>query len=255
MPVSLLSKCLPILLMPFGASIILLVAALRWRRRLLVLFPALILYIFGVPVTADLVMRSLEDRYPHRSPAQCPPSDAIFVFGGMLSLRDYATVGPDWNDAADRFDKALSLYVAEKAPLVVFSGGPERYEGGPDEGEILRDEALRRGIPESAILVTRKTWNTESEAGILCTLASQRKWKRVLLVTSAYHMPRAMFLSASCKAERVPVPVAYQTPAPNTIWAFRRPEYYLPQARALATSETALHEYWGMSFYGLSQLR
>lgn len=255
MPVFVLSKCLPILLMPLGASMILLVAALRWRRRLLILFPVLILYIFGAPITADLVMRSLEDRYPHKSPAQCPLSDSIFVFGGTLSLRDYATTGPNWNEAADRFDKALSIYVAGKAPLIVFSGGSERYEGGPDEGEILQGEALRRGIPESAILITHKTWNTESEARILCDLALQRKWKRVLLVTSAYHMPRAMLLSASCKVERVPVPVAYQTPAPSTVWAFRRPEYYLPQARALAISETALHEYWGMSFYGLSLLR
>jgi uncharacterized SAM-binding protein YcdF (DUF218 family) len=251
MSVSELSKCLPILLMPLGASVILLLFGLRWRRRLLTLLSLLILYVFGTPVTADFVMRSLEDRYAHRSPAQCPQSDAIFVFGGMLSLRGYETAGPDWNEAEDRFDKALSLYGAGKAPLLVFSGGPERFEGGPDEGDILRNEALRRGIPDSAILVTRKTWNTESEARILCSLTRERKWKRVLVVTSAYHMPRAMFLSAKCEAERVPVPAAYQTPAPHTMWAFRRPEYYLPQGRALAISEAALHEYWGMSLYAL----
>jgi uncharacterized SAM-binding protein YcdF (DUF218 family) len=249
--VALLSKCLPILLMPLGASVILLLLGLRWRRRLLTVLSLLILYVFGAPVTADFVMRSLEDRYPHRSPTQCPQADGIFVFGGMLSLRGYATAGPDWNEAEDRFDKALSLYVGGKAPLIVFSGGAERFEGGPDEGDILRNEALRRGIPDEAILVTPRTWNTESEARILCSLATERKWKRVLVVTSAYHMPRAMLLSARCRAERMPVPVAYQTPAPNTSWAFRRPEYYFPQGRALAISETALHEYWGMLFYAL----
>ena len=65
-------------------------------------------------------------------------------------------------------------------------------------------------------------------------------------------IPRAMLLSANCKAERVPFPVAYQTPASHTSWAFRQPEYYIPRARALANSEIALHEYWGMSFYALS---
>ncbi|MFL6447749.1 MAG: YdcF family protein [Bryobacteraceae bacterium] len=253
--VSVLSKCLPILLMPLGASVILLLFGLRWRRRLLTLLSLLILYVFGTPVTADLVMRSLEDRYPRRDPAQCPQSDAIFVFGGMLSLRGDGTAGPDWNEAEDRFDKALSLYVAGKAPLLVFSGGPERFEGGPDEGDMLRNEALRRGVPDTAIGVTRRTWNTESEAGILCSLARERKWKRVLVVTSAYHMPRAMLLSGKCEAERVPVPVAYQTPAPHTTWAFRRPEYYFPQGRALAMSETALHEYWGMLFHASLHLR
>src|ERR1700750_1704179 len=104
---SVLSKCLPILLMPLGASVILLLLGLRWRRRLLTVLSLLILYIFGAPVTADFVMRSLEDRYPHRSPTQCPQADAIFVFGGMLSLRGYGTAGPDWNVAEDLFDKRI----------------------------------------------------------------------------------------------------------------------------------------------------
>ncbi|MFL6415709.1 MAG: YdcF family protein [Bryobacteraceae bacterium] len=241
--------------MPLGVSMLLLVvAALGSARRLFVLFPLMILYGFGVPVTADSVMRSLEDRYAHRNPADCPRADAIFVFGGMLTLRDYGTGNPEWNDAADRFEKALALYVSMKAPLVVFSGGPERYEGGPDEGEILRDEAIRRGLPKGAILVTPRTWNTDSEAKNLRLLAAERNWKRVLVVTSAYHMPRAMLVSAPCQAELVPVPVAYLTPAPNTGWAFRRPEYYFPRAHALSISETALHEYWGMWFNRLSRL-
>lgn len=248
---SALAKCVPVLLMPLGLAVLILLASLRSRRRALILLPIVILCVFGTPMTSDLVMRTLEDHYPFRIPGECPPSDSIFVFGGMLGLRDHGNAKPDWNGAAERFDEAITLQKSGKAPLIVFSGGPERYEGGPTEGEILRAEAIRRGVPGNSILVTQKTWNTESEARNLCALARQRDWTRVILVTSAYHMPRAALLSASCKVELVPMPVAYETPAPDTSWAYRRPEYYLLQGQALATSGTALHEYWGILLYRL----
>jgi uncharacterized SAM-binding protein YcdF (DUF218 family) len=231
---------------------LLLVGALVSPRRFNVSVAFLSLYLFGAPVTADLLLGSLENRYPRRAVEACPRSDAIFVFGGMLSLRDYGSSKPEWNGEADRFEESIALYNSRKAPLVVFSGGPERYQGGPDEGEILRDEAIRRGLPESAILVTHKTWNTESEAANLCFLVKERNRKRVLVVTSAYHMARALLESARCQGELIAVPAAYLTPAPNTSWALQRPEYFLPQARALSNSEIALHEYWGMWSYRMS---
>jgi len=99
--------------------------------------------------------------------------------------------------------------------------------------------------------VTHETFNTEQEAIALTQLAALKRWKRVLIVTSAYHMPRAMRMSADCLAELIPVPVAYETPDPTTSWAYKRPEYYLPQAQALSVSERALREYIGIFFYAI----
>jgi uncharacterized SAM-binding protein YcdF (DUF218 family) len=114
---------------------------------------------------------------------------------------------------------------------------------------LLKQEAANRDLPEANIIVTPSTWNTRSEADQICALVTQRRWKRVLLVTSAYHMPRVMRLSRNCSAERIPVPVAYRTPDPNTSWAELRLESYLPQSEALLHSELALHEYLGLFFY------
>ncbi len=101
-------------------------------------------------------------------------------------------------------------------------------------------------MPDGAILVTHQTANTEEEAGAISRLAAGKRWKQVLIVTSAYHMPRAIQLSEDCLAELIPVPVAYETPPPNTLWPYERPDYFLPQARALSVSERALREYLGM---------
>jgi uncharacterized SAM-binding protein YcdF (DUF218 family) len=243
------NKALPLIFLPLGLSSLLLAAALRWPRRILIAAPLLIVGILGAPVFADRLMRSLEDRYPYRSIAECPQADAAFVFGGMLGPRDRPDGSIAWNEAAERFDCAIRIMQARKAGTLVFSGGPMRYQGGSDEGELLKQEALARGVPEHALLVTGATMNTKSEATDICELAARMHWRRVLLVTSAYHMPRAMRLTDQCAAERIPVPIAYRTPDPRTSWAQSRVEYYMPQARGLLTSEVALHEYFGMLFY------
>jgi uncharacterized SAM-binding protein YcdF (DUF218 family) len=167
----------------------------------------------------------------------------------MLGPRDRPDGSIAWNEAAERFDRAIRIMKAGKAGVLVFSGGPIRYEGGSDEGELLKQEALSRGIPEQALLVTARTMNTKSEATDICELAARMHWRRVLFVTSAYHMARAMRLSNHCAAERIAVPIAYRTPNPGTSWAFSRLEYYMPQAQGLLTSELALREYFGMLFY------
>jgi uncharacterized SAM-binding protein YcdF (DUF218 family) len=97
--------------------------------------------------------------------------------------------------------------------------------------------------------VTRRTDNTEEEAEAISQLVARKQWKQVLIVTSAYHMPRAMLLSAHCLAHLTPVPVAYETPDPQTRWAYRRLEYFIPQAQALFVSERALREYMGIWVY------
>jgi len=104
-------------------------------------------------------------------------------------------------------------------------------------------------VPDSAILVTHATSNTEEEANAIRQLIARKHWKRVLVVTSAYHMPRAMLLSSDCLANLTPVPVAYETPEPGSSWAYQRPEYFIPQAAGLFVSERALREYMGMLVY------
>jgi len=244
-----LSKCLPILFLPLGLSLLLLAAALRWRLSVLIAIPFLNLWFFGTPAIADLLMASLEDRYRYRTVAECPEADATFVFGGMLGPRDRPGGGIAWNEAAERFDRAVAIMKAGRTRTLVLSGGPERYEGGTDEGELLKEEAIARGVPDYAIIVTRPTMNTDAEANALAQLVVIKHWKRVLIVTSAFHMPRAIQLSKECLADLTPVPVAYETPDLRMSWAYRRPQYYLPQAEALFTSERALREYFGILFY------
>lgn len=245
-----LNKTLPLLCLPVALSLALLMIALRWSRTLFIALTLLILVLFSSPAVADLLMGSLEDQYRYRPVAECPQSDAVFVFGGMLGPRDRTDGSIAWNEAAERFDRALQIVRAGKARVLVLSGGAERYPGG-DEGELLKQEAMDRGLTPKEIVVTQSTANTDQEARALSQLVALQHWKRVLIVTSAFHMARAMRLSEKCSAELIPVPVAYQTPDRRTLWAYKRLEYYIPQAEGLSISERALREYLGISFYSI----
>ena len=95
--------------------------------------------------------------------------------------------------------------------------------------------------------------NTAAEETSLAAFAVRFHWKRVLLVTSANHMPRAMLLFRHCPAEVIPVPVDYQSSAPGQPASDSGLARYLPQAEALAQSERALREYLGIMFYSVSR--
>jgi uncharacterized SAM-binding protein YcdF (DUF218 family) len=142
-----LSKLVPLLFLPLGAALVMLLAALCSRRRSLIAAPFLLLALLGAPVVSDHLMRSLEERFPYRSNKDCPKADAVFVFGGMFGLRAHPGGGVEWNEAAERFDRAIDLYQSGRAGVVVLSGGAQRYEGGPDEGELLKKKLYPWAYP------------------------------------------------------------------------------------------------------------
>jgi hypothetical protein len=59
----LLSKCIPPLFLPLGAALVMLLVALRWPRKGLILTPLLLLSLLGAPAVSDLLMRSLEYKF------------------------------------------------------------------------------------------------------------------------------------------------------------------------------------------------
>jgi uncharacterized SAM-binding protein YcdF (DUF218 family) len=247
-------KFFPVLVLPLGASLLMLAAALRWRSRTLVAIPLALLWILSTPVVADSVMRSLEDHYAYRTNTECPDADAVFALGGgILGPRDRPGAEVDWGPSAARFERALSLYTSGRAPVLVLSAGGPRDPGQLGEGARLKEIAIRRGVPSEAVIVTRETLNTASEAKALAELSVRLHWKRVLLVTSAFHMPRAMRLFRDSAGEVIPVPVNYQTSVPGLPLSSAALDQYLPQAEALLRSERALREYLGLIFYSLGR--
>ena len=209
------------------------------------------------------------------------PAEAIVVLSGMLQNRKDAPLG-EWSDAVDRFEGGVELYQAGKAPLLIFTGGhvPWRPEDRP-EGEILKERAVKLGVPEDKIQVTGKVGNTESEASAVKVLIESLQWReveggrrenkqptakgqksttpagskqwavggkpRIILVTSAFHMRRAKMLFERKGFEVDPFPVDFQVSdrQKTTILSF------LPKAEYLEDSEIAMREGMGILYYSI----
>ena len=148
---------------------------------------------FGVP---------MEGEYPQKLAEEYPASDAIVLLGGGMfgdtNILKYAEL----QDAGDRAWFAGRLYKAGKAPLVVVTG----VGSNESDAEFLRDY----GVPESAIAVDDDARNTEENAKFTKKVLEGRG-RRVLLVTSAWHMRRAalMFSKYAPSLDVTPAPADY----------------------------------------------
>ena len=145
-----------------------------------------------------------------------------------------------------------------KAPLLVTSGARVSFtaaDPAPPEALWARDLAIELGLKPSEILLNPGSRTTAEEAQAIGKLGRQRGWKRVLLVTSAFHMPRSLATFRQRSGLTV-VPVAcdYQLPgrahygkptAGNTLKSL------LPEAEALYLSSLALKEHLGLAVYRL----
>jgi uncharacterized SAM-binding protein YcdF (DUF218 family) len=205
------------------------------------------LWLASMPATALFLAQSLESRHPPVSIEATPPSDAVVVLGGAVKgalppHRPNLVLGP----AASRVWHAAALYRAGKAKWIVVAAGgtphPEIGEGV--EADVIVEMLRTLGVPEAAIRADRLSRNTRENAANSLPLVQALGAHRVLLVTSAWHMSRAVksFTKAWAGAgiELVPIPVDF-----SSTETAEGPKLWLPSASALGFVTNALKEFAG----------
>ncbi len=241
----LINKILPILFLPLGFALLCMITGLVLRKLVFLWYAALVLWLFSMPVVGDGLMRFVEGgttRVPFSSVGR---ADAVVVLSGMIRQVDGAPLG-EWDGAVDRFEAGISLYKDGKAPLLVFTRGQMPWQPyAIPEGELLARRALQLGVPQRAIRLTAKVGNTADEAVAARKLFSVTKEKKIILVTSAFHMRRAQYLFEHEGFDVVPFRVDYQVEKVSDLTILR----FLPSAAALERSEKALHEMIGWLYY------
>lgn len=244
----LLNKLLPLLILPFGVvcGLVLLAA---WRKQRWPAWVALgVLYVSSIPFVGDRLMGWLETRYPLIPLAQVERADAIVVLGGIMGPPPARDGQPNWSEAVERFEAALALLQAGRANQVVFSGARVPWEDKlTTEGHELKRRAIARGVPADRIVVGPVVDNTAAEARAAAGLMRAKSWRRVIVVTTGWHMPRAalQFRRAGVEAVYFPVDLRADLSSPLTVIDF------VPTAGAWQMTETALRECYGWMFYWL----
>lgn len=242
----LFNKLLPLFVLPIGWVTLLLLFAV-WRKKRWPVFVALaVLYVGSLPVVAGRLIGWLESGYPAVPVARVGPADAVVVLGGVLGPRTGAEYIPNWLDSSERFEAGVALLQAGKAERLVFTGAVMSWpDRGTTEGDELQRLAVARGIAPEKILVTRAIDNTATEAAAVADLMKTRGWRRVILVTTGWHMPRSACLFKKAGVDFIPFPADFRFDRSRSVTALD----FVPRGEAWQMTETTLREIYGHLFY------
>lgn len=115
------------------------------------------------------------------------PVDAVIVLGAPP-----AAPGVPGAAIERRLDHGVAVLKNRGAAHLVLSGGI--VGAPPAEAEVMRSLAIERGIAEARIVVEDQAKNTFENALYTGLIMRQRGWQRVVVVTDAFHMPRALYV-------------------------------------------------------------
>ncbi len=241
-----LNKLLPVFVLPLGFAFLLLLFALWRRKRWPAVLAVAVLYLSSIPAVGNRLIGWLETRHPAVPVAQVERADVIVVLGGIFGPQVKPGYLANIAESGERFEAGIVLFQTGAAPWLVFTSGRIPWEGRDKvEGEALRDAAIVRGVPAEKILITREVANTSDEAQAVRELLRARSWKRIVLVTTGWHMPRAAGLVRRAGIDCVIFPVDFRHDSTRNITLLD----FLPSAGALQDTETTLREVYGNLFY------
>jgi uncharacterized SAM-binding protein YcdF (DUF218 family) len=250
-----LSKILGFLAIPsnlavltgLGGAVLLPTRFARAGRRLLVA-SLVLLAALGLSPIGNALMIPLEQRFPPWDAARGAPA-GIVVLGGAISpdisaARDAVAL----NEAAERVAVVAELARRYPDARILFSGGTGAliYSEGV-EAEFARRLLQSFGIARERILLDTRSRNTIENARFSKEIAQPKAGERWLLVTSAYHMPRAVgvFRKQGFPVEAYPVD-----------WRTRGSEDalrpFFTMGDGLRRTDTAVREWVGLAVYWLT---
>jgi len=238
-----LHKILAAFFLPTGIVLIFLGLGFLRRSRFWIGCAFFLFFLSSVPLVSNGLIRLVEYPFERMPVHAMPEADAIVVLGEGQAIAPGPEVISEWIDG-DRFWGGIELYNAGKAPLLVFTGGwiPWSRQTRSD-GEVLMSCAARLGIPEENMMVTGKASNTAEEAIEVAKLLG--KEKRLLLVTSAFHMTRAQRLFEARGLNVIPYPVDFKADTSKNFSIID----ICPNAKAFEKTELVVRELLGRAFY------
>jgi uncharacterized SAM-binding protein YcdF (DUF218 family) len=221
----------------------------RFRRltQFVAVFAALAFFAIGFTTLGQVMVASLEAQYAR--PAEPDRIDGIIVLGGAIEASDrYREDGYELFDAADRFVEAARLARLHPEARILVSGGVGAL-GGTGVGDAVASISFFGdfGIGPDRLILDSQSRNTFENAINTATLIDPAHGDVWLLVTSAFHMPRAMDVFRAADVRVIPWPTDLHAPAqPALRLDFANP---LPNA---ASVSMAVHEYLGTLAYRMT---
>ncbi len=256
-----LSKFLPLFIYPVGLTFVLLVLALIFRnknkmRNGFIIAAMLLVFISGNRWVAMSLIRSLEWRYMPIEKTE--EAEVAVVLGGATEPAQYPRTAAEVNGAADRMLYAARLYKDGSIKTLLLSGGSIPWYGAYTSPPALEMQEILNltGVPNDVIWLETRSQNTYENALYSAEILKEHDVNKVLLITSAMHMPRSVKLFEAQGLEVIPAPTDYTVTQAGwqNLWHPSLEEFFinlLPTYGNISQTTYALKEYVGMTVYSL----
>jgi uncharacterized SAM-binding protein YcdF (DUF218 family) len=256
----LLSKLLDVFLSPLMWGALLLAAAVPWRdrkharsagrtrrrRRICGAAGLLVLFVASSPPIANWFLWQLE----HSARPTFRPDvtyDAVILLGGVVEEQATASSGqPSYNDNVERVVMTHKLLKDGNARVAIISGASSSPAfAAYGDSVVLAHQLEDWGIAKERIIGEDKAVNTRENALFTKKIARDRGLSRVLVVTSAFHMPRAAECFAAVDMDVDTLSVDYRADPPGYPGLGK----FLPRAHSLGITASVVRELFGRLVY------
>jgi len=250
-----LSKFLAFLAQPSSVAVLCLLAGLWMKGRgrsgrlagVLAWGGALALIAGGLTPLGNIIVLPLEQRFAG-VPAPSPGDrvDGIILLGGFEDgWVSQGRGGLGVNESAERVTEGLRLALRHPEAKVVFTGGVGGlFARNVEASEPVAAFLTEAGVAKDRLVLENRSRNTYENAVFTRDLVNPKPGERWYLVTSAYHMPRAMGLFRKAGFDVVAYPVDYRTRGPEDAMRFFEK---IPQG--LMRLDLAANEWLGLVAY------
>ncbi|MEW5816900.1 MAG: YdcF family protein [Spirochaetota bacterium] len=242
-----LSKVIPPFLYPLPLVVLAMIGVLIFYRykfsRIVLLIVTGSLYVNSIPLCEKALFALLET--PPLLSAQLKEHyEAVIVLAGMVDIENTTEERTEYGDGTDRILTGLGFVKQGRADRLIISGGSGSiFEQDKKEALYLKKLALQYGLSDKQILVEKDSRNTYESARYCADLIRKAGFKKLLLITSAYHMPRAL----GCFEKQGLVPDIYPVDYQSEELHF--PFLLIPSANALSQISLGWRESIGRLIY------
>lgn len=215
-----------------------LIFLLKFKKRkvgkVLIITGIVLYYFFSITPMTDLILKPLENQYQPLKAEELDKADKIVL---LLGNKESTIL------RADEVFRLYNLNLKNKSGDVkIIVSGTSWLDPEKNPAKGTKEYLSERGILPEDIILEDKSRNTFESAKNIKEMVDTEPF---FLVTSAYHMPRAMEIFQKIGTNPIPVPTDFKIEKDYNLFSF------FPSAKNLEKSDLAFHEYFGILFYRL----
>jgi len=235
-----IKKLITFFILPPGLFIsVLLIIAYLGRKVKSVFYislaSAILLYLISIEPVKDKLLQPLESSYTQ---PKIVDGDVIVVLGGGAYNTGILT-----EDSMKRLLTGFILHKRLNKPIILSGGSAISVL---PEAEVMKQMLIELGVDKNMIYTDKNSRDTNENAFFVKKLCQEKGFKKIILITSAYHMKRAVYLFRFTGLDITPYPTDFKMDKKYNIYS------YFPKMNVIQDSTKAIREYIGYIFYKLS---